>query len=161
MADDIRITEHAMQRFLVRYPSELLPQDPQREIRRLYRSAQPLSNRQRRQYRSTARLSGRYLAAEGWVLVMQHDAIVTVMRKDRGANGFSPEAAAERIRDWQMYRSGECAQALRDMSLSLGTADLKTLARAWREAGMPHHWRGGYDTFHAFWRAAATQAAKR
>jgi hypothetical protein len=150
MTSEVHVTEHAMQRFLTRYPSDLLPRDPEGELRRLYQRAQPLADRQRRRYRSGIRSHGRYLTAEGWVLVVQHNAIVTAIRKDHAANGVNPETAAERIRDWQMYRSGDCARTLQEMSRSLRTKDLKVLARAWRDAGLPHHRRGGHDTFGAF-----------
>jgi hypothetical protein len=139
-----------MQRFLTRHPSELLPRDPQRDLVRLYHKAQPMAHRERRRYKSDVRRNGRYLTAEGWVLIVAHDAIVTVVRKDRSANGVHPEVAAERIRDWEMYRSGECARKIQELARSLGTTNLGTLARAWRESRMPHHWRGGYETFGAF-----------
>jgi hypothetical protein len=139
-----------MQRFLARYPGELLPRDPQRELVRLYQRAQPIPSRERRRYKSNVRRNGRYLTAEGWVLIVGHDAIITVVRKDRSANGVHPEVAADRIRDWEMYRSGECARKLRHIARSLGTTSLRALARAWEEMDMPHHWRGGYETFGAF-----------
>lgn len=154
--DRVVITPHAVERFLLRYPSEVLPIRPEREIRGLLRRAKRLPPRQARRYGLSLQRPSAVLAVDGWIFPIVRGpagpVLPTVLRRHTAEN----DAAAvreERLRNWEAFRSGRADRLLVGLAVELGTTDPSALARAWRERGYPRVQHGGYPTFEAYCRS--------
>jgi len=155
-ADRVVITPHAVERFLLCYPSDILPIRPEREIRGLLRRARQLPPRRARRYTLTLQRVQSVLASGGWIFPIVRGrtgpVLPTVLRR-RTAENDAAALREERLRDWEAFRSGTADRLLAGLAVELGTTDPSTLGRAWRERGYPRVQHGGYPTFEAYCRS--------
>ena len=150
----VQITQHALDRFLIRYPSEVLPARPENEIRALLARARPMPPHRARRFRTS---SSCVLAADRWVFVLArvHSPeadwrLCTVMRDQKHGNHVG-EARCERPAHWRAFRvTGEAQRLLQALAEELGTSDPRALAREWARRGHPPVWHGGYSRFEDF-----------
>jgi len=156
----VRITSHAIRRYILRYPHDLLPVRPEKELRALLAVAQPMPPSKARRYRLTLARSVIFHAAR-WVfpLVPCNDpnydwALPTVLRDARHGN-YVGEWGAQRLRNWEMFRNGTADRLLLDLAAELRTVDLHELRREWHRRSYPCVLHGGYPNFDEFWRAKA------
>lgn len=158
----VLITEHAVHRFIARYPEDVLPTRPEREIRSLLRTARPAGPRTRRLLGKTL-ARGILLQAGKWILPLVRPdrrenrrywdwVLPTVLRADPHANG-ALAFQRDRVANWLAYRSGEADWLLVSLAAELGTTDVHELWKHWRARGYPPPEHGGYRNFRQYWQA--------
>lgn len=165
--DRVLITEHAIHRYLMRYPDDVLPVRPEREIRALLRVARPANPHHRRVFAKALSPQTVLLEAHRWVLPVvpcnrkreQHEpgrawdwVLPTVMRAERHVN-HALEFQRERLDNWRAFRSGQADQLLLSLAAELGTTDVHELAKHWRVRGYPPVQHGGYPSFDEYHRS--------
>ena len=157
--DRVRITLHAIRRFIMRYPHDLLPARPERELRALLAAARPMPPAKARRYRLSLTRCVVFHAGR-WVFPLvpcrnqpNHDWLLpSVLRNDRHGNDVGGWGA-QRLRNWEMFRNGVVDRLLLDLAAELGTTDVHELRREWERRGYPLTLHGGYPTFDAFWKS--------
>lgn len=165
--DRVLITEHAVHRYLMRYPDDVLPVRPEREIRALLRVARPANPHHRRVFAKALSPQTVLLEAYRWVLPVvpcnrkreQREpgrawdwVLPTVMRAERHVN-HALEFQRERLDNWRAFRSGQADQLLLSLAAELGTTDVHELWKHWRARGYPPPEHGGYRNFRQYWQA--------
>jgi len=159
--DRVRITTHAVRRYVLRYPHDLLPPHPEKELRALLAAARPMPPAKARRYKLTLTRSVIFYTGK-WVFPLvpcrdhpEYDwSLPTVLRNARHGNHVGGWGA-ERLRNWEMFRSGAADRLLLNLAAELGTTDLHELRKEWHRRSYPSVLHGGYPTFDAFWRARA------
>lgn len=154
----VLITEHAISRYLLRYPGDLLPRRPEHEIRALLRVASPLDPR-RSPVRQKSLASSTLFRAQKWIFPLvpskhpDYDWVLpTVLRAERHVNSATP-FLRERLAHWHAFRSGEADQLLVRLAQELGTTDVHQLRREWHARRYPPVQHGGYQTFQDYHRS--------
>ncbi len=159
----VLISKHAVQRFLLRYPSDVLPRHPEREIRALLALAHPMTPREARRWRHALRRCTTILSCSKWVFPITPAGpdrtgytwvLPTVLRREPHVN-HALTARQERIRNWAAFQDGTAERLLLGLVAELGTTDLHELRREWHRRAYPQVVHGGYPTFDEFWRAKA------
>lgn len=156
--DRVLITEHAIHRYLLRYPADVLPVRPEREIRALLRRANPMDPRRARTWQKTLMPSTLYHACK-WIFPLvpsrnpNYDWVLpTVLRAERHTNNATP-FLRNRLANWRAFRSGEADQLLVALARELGTTDVHELRRGWHARRYPLVQHGGYPSFDEYHRS--------
>ena len=165
---DVRITRHAVEQLLLRYPEDLLPRYPEDYVRHLLMRAEPASDRIARRYRNHPKGPAVVLTADRWVLILVPAqqtpppwALVTITRVSSVETNIPRALREDRLRNYDAFHSGEAAALLHRLIADAGTTDPRTLGRLWYEHRYPLVLHGGYDGFEAFWRAVVRQPQSR
>lgn len=156
--DRVLITRHALHRYLLRYPADVLPVRPEREIRTLLRRASPMDPRRARTWQKTLAASTLYHACK-WIFPLvpsrnpDYDWVLpTVLRAERHTNNATP-FLRDRLAHWLAFRSGEADRLLVDLARELGTVDVHELRKEWRARQYPPVQHGGYPSFDEYYKS--------
>lgn len=171
---DVYITAHARAQFILRYPHEVLPKDPDLALKQILASARPASPYTLKKFTTLPNLVSRtrqvMLETRSWVLVLKPDrkkrrtwVLVTVLRRDRPReNQVTMLLRGERLSNHTTFRTGMAMRILQQLTRHMdvnGGIDPRQLACAWREYRYPDYRHGGYATFEDFLRDAARSGA--
>jgi hypothetical protein len=162
LTTDIRITRHAVEQLLIRFPEDRLPRDPGAYLRQLIQCAAPAPHHIARRYRAhPGSPAARTFTAGRWILVLipnrhaPHSWTLVTVTRTSAAETNVPRALREnRLRDHEAFQTGHATALLRDLAAEARTTDPRALERMWYERQHPLVLHGGYDTFAAFCRAA-------
>jgi len=157
---DVRITRHAVEQLLLRYPEDLLPRYPEDYIRHLLMRAEPAPDRITRRYQNHPKGPAEVLTIDRWVLILVPArqtpppwALVTITRVSSVETNVPRALREDRLRNYAAFHSGEAAALLHCLIADAGTTDPRTLGRLWYEHRYPLVLHGGYDGFEEFYRA--------
>jgi len=158
---DVRITRHATEQLLIRFPEDLLPRDPVMYLRTLLGQA-TIATRPAHWYQSCAEHHPTLnLRVSHWVLVLTPNrrdtpawVLVTVKRTNSVETDIPRALRGDRLRNNEMFRTGEAAVLLRTLIRTTGTENPRALANLWVKHRYPLILHGGFRSFEAFLRAA-------
>jgi len=165
---DVRITRHAVEQLLLRYPEDLLPRCPEGYIRHLLTCAEPAPDRVAHRYRNHPKGPTVVLTIDRWVLVLVPGqqtpppwALATITRVSSVETNIPRALREDRLRDYTAFHSGEAVALLHRLIAEAGTTDPRILGRLWYEHRYPLVLHGGYDGFEGFWRAVVRHPQPR
>lgn len=161
--DRVLVTQHAVHRYVLRYPGAVLPIHPEKELHALLRCARPMNPNRARHFRHSLRRNTLILTHNRWVFPLtpcspdrhgqQWDWVLpTVMRDEPHANVATP-FQRQRLEDWLAFRNGRADELLLRLVRDTATTDVHVLRREWRARGYPSVLNGGYPTFEEFYRS--------